>query len=111
MCCCRCCCCQRPGPDPNPDIERRFKTLEKKIKELGANVSATQDQVNALAVVLHQEDSDLNAAVTRIQAWIDNHPDLDLSELQAEVGNLGSAVSSAAALVPAPPAPPVEPVA
>lgn len=112
-----CCCCgqrpqppqrpeppQRPGPDPT-DIDRRLKTVEKKIKELGVKVSATQDQIDALAATLHQEDSDLNTAIANIEAWIAAHPDApDLSGLQAEVANLGTAVSSAAGLVPAPPA-------
>lgn len=114
MCCC-CCGCQRPqpprpeppAPGPSPtSIERRFKAIEKKLNDLGVKVSASQDQIDALAATLHQEDSDLNAAIANIQAWIAAHPDApDLSGLQAEVANLGTAVSSAAALVPAPAAP------
>lgn len=72
-------------------------------------MSAQQDQIDALAATLHQEDSDLNAAISNIQAWIAAHPDaVDLSDLQAEVANLGTAVSSAAALVPAPAEPPAD---
>lgn len=80
------------------------------ITSLGEKIMASQADVDAIAAALHQEDSDLNAAVSSIsakiadlQAQIDaGQPVVDLSGLQAEVDGLRGAVDSAAALVPAP---------
>lgn len=90
------------------------RALARKIDKIGRNM-ASQADVDAIAAALHQEDSDLNAAVTGItqkladlQAAVDAGQPVDLSGLQAEVDSLRGAVDSAAALVPAPAAPPAD---
>lgn len=89
-------------------IDRRIRAVEKKQTTQGETMAASQADIDALAAALHQEDSDLNTAVTGIQAEIDAlkqaNPSLDVTALQSEVTSMGTAVSSAAALVP-PPAP------
>lgn len=117
----RCECCDQQ-PLTRADAERLSDALAEELAAIRKAVAtinrkvthvATQADVDAVAAALHQEDSDLNSAVSAIQAkladleqQVANGQPVDLSGLQAEVANLGSAVSSAAALVPAPaPAP------
>jgi peptidoglycan hydrolase CwlO-like protein len=85
---------------------------EEIINKIGERQVATQSDVDALTAALAQEDSDLNAAVSGIQAEIDSlkaaNPSLDLSALSAQVDATKAAVAAAAALVPAPAAPPAD---
>lgn len=86
-----------------------IEAQDKKIKRLEVMAMASQADVDALTAALAQEDSDLNTAVTGIQAEIAAlqaaNPALDLTALSAQVDATAVAVAAAAALVPAPPAP------
>lgn len=55
------------------------------IKELGERTMATQDQVNALAASVTSDVAAIRAEVDEIKA---NHPDVDLSGLEAAVASL-----------------------
>jgi predicted phage tail protein len=82
---------------------------EESINILGEKVAVQQADLDALAQTLSDENSDLNSAVTGIQAEItalqNQNPALDISGLQAQVDSMKTAVDSAAALVPPAPAP------
>jgi chromosome segregation ATPase len=89
--------------------DRKITQLARVVRQLEGITMASQADIDALAAALHQEDSDLNSAVSAItakiadlQAQIDAGQPVDLSGLQAEVDGLRGAVDSAAALVPAP---------
>jgi peptidoglycan hydrolase CwlO-like protein len=85
------------------------------INRMEKQIMSTQAEADAIAAELQQENSDLNAAVTGIQAEIDAlkaaQPAIDLTALQDQADAVKAAVAAAAALVPAPapaptPAPP-----
>lgn len=99
------------------ELDRRLRELwdyvlgqAKLINKLGEQAVVAQSDIDALTAEVTQEDSDLNSAVTAIQAEIvalqQANPALDLSGLQSEVDAVKTAVAAAAALVPAPPTPP-----
>ena len=89
-------------------IERHIRALEQVQTIQGEKIVASQADIDALTAALAQEDSDLNTAVTAIQAEIvalqQANPALDLTALSAQVDATAAAVAAAAALVPAPPA-------
>lgn len=102
-------------PDWYPVSRREFKRHIKDIwdyvleqteivTQIGDRQMSQQDDINALTAALAQEDSDLNAAVTGIQAEIaalqNANPALDLTALTAQVDATAAAVAAAAALVP-----------
>lgn len=92
-------------------IESHLSALEVIQTQIGERQVALQDDINAVAAALADENSQLNTAVAGIQAeladleqQIANGQQVDLSGLQAQVDAMKSAVDAAAALVPAPPA-------
>ena len=89
-------------------IDRHLIAVEEIVTQLGETiVSSAQDVINAVAAELQQEESDLNAAVAAIQAWIAAQPaSVDVSALQPLADQLKASVAATAALVPAPPAGP-----
>jgi len=110
-----------PGPQPGPQPSSRYVThveFDRRlndlwsyvlgqtgiITQLGEKLMATQADIDALTAALAQEDSDLNTAVTGIQAEIvalqNANPALDLTALSAQVDATAAAVAAAAALVP-----------
>ncbi|MCW2904211.1 MAG: hypothetical protein JWO67_6476 [Streptosporangiaceae bacterium] len=88
-------------------IDRHLLAVEENITQIGESILSTQADVDAIAAELQQEDSDLNAAVAAIQAWINSQPaSVDVSGLVPLADALKASVANAAALVPAPaPAP------
>jgi hypothetical protein len=111
---------ERPHPpQPQPttryvtrvEFDRRLSDLWSyvlgqtgQITRLGEGLMAQQEDIDALTAALAQEDSDLNTAVTGIQAEIaalqNANPALDLTALTAQVDATAAAVAAAAALVP-----------
>jgi len=83
-------------------IGRHIRAVEQIVTQLGETiVSSAQDVINAVAAELQQEDSDLNAAVAAIQAWIAAQPaSVDVSALQPIADQLKATVAATAALVP-----------
>ena len=112
----------RPEPPPQPqppqgryvthvEFDRRLNDLWSyvlgqtgQLTQLGERLMASQADIDALTAALAQEDSDLNTAVTGIQAEIvalqNANPALDLTALSAQVDATAAAVAAAAALVP-----------
>jgi cell division protein FtsB len=65
-------------------------------------MAASQADIDAVTAELQDENSTLNTAVAAIQQEITNlqNQGVDVTALQQTVADLGTAVSSAAALVP-----------
>lgn len=116
----------RRGPVSRAEFERRIHDLwsyvldqEDHITTIGEAIVSAQDDVNAVAQAINDLDTKVNAAdsqlqtaVTDIQAWIAANPTApNLSGLQSAVSSLGTGldqlatdVQNAASIVPAPPA-------
>lgn len=67
-----------------------------------AQMENTQEEIDAAVQALKDDETGLDASVTRIEEWITAHPDIDTSGLVAEVGNIKGHVDAVDALVPAP---------
>jgi septal ring factor EnvC (AmiA/AmiB activator) len=88
------------------NIDSQVTAVVDAIAQLGEAIMTVQDTINAVAAELTQENSDLNTALTALQAWIAAQPaSVDVSALQPIADALKTSVASVAALVPAPPAP------
>lgn len=91
------------------EIMAKLEIIEGKLA-----VMATQEQIDALVAQVDQLGSDLNTAVQGIQGDLDAlkaaNPGVDITALQASVGNLANVVAAAQAVdaenpAPAPAAP------
>lgn len=94
--------------DEDEEFERRVLhgiahliQLARSTNQQENQIMATQDDINAAVAALQDDESGLDASVTRIEALL-QAPTVDTSALNAEVANLRSHVDSVAALAPVP---------
>lgn len=90
-----------PSWNPITNINRRLSAIEEKLTQIGvsmatqADIDALTQAVSDLTAKVTADDSQLQAGVAAVQAWIASQPaDVDVSGLQDAVGQLSAGVDA-----------------